>query len=83
MLTIRKRLKTLSLEDNEYSRNDMLEPWVKHQEKKHTVHHRYYHVFNEGELEELITEIQPAPTILEAYYEEGDWVVKFQKPVIS
>ncbi|CAL8115936.1 unnamed protein product [Orchesella dallaii] len=69
--------------DNEFPHNDMLVPWVNHQEKKHTVHHRYYHVFNEGELEELITETQPASKILDAYYEQGNWVVKFQKPVIS
>ncbi|CAL8115946.1 unnamed protein product [Orchesella dallaii] len=69
--------------DNEFPHNDMLVPWVHHQGRKHTVHHRYYHVFNEGELEELITETQPATLILETYFEQGDWVVKFQKPVIS
>ncbi|CAL8146739.1 unnamed protein product [Orchesella dallaii] len=69
--------------DNEFSHNDMLVPWVNHQEKKYAVRHRYYHVFNEGELEELITETQPAPKILEAYYEQGNWVVKFQKLVVS
>ncbi|ODN02324.1 Alkylated DNA repair protein alkB 8 [Orchesella cincta] len=65
--------------DEEFPQNDMLVPWVNHQEKQNTVHHRYYHVFNKGELEELITDLEPAPKILDSYYEQGNWVVKFQK----
>lgn len=65
--------------DSEFPKNDMLVPWVNSQEKQSKVHHRYYHVFTNGELEKLVMEMSPAPKIVDSYYEQGNWVVVMQK----
>lgn len=65
---------------------NMLVPWKPKKcsmsatdESEVTVHHRYYHVFYEGELDELIVENEGH--ILSSYYDEGNWCVLFQKPI--
>ena len=35
--------------------SSFIETAIKSEDKKATIYHRYYHVFKEGELEELIT----------------------------
>ena len=40
--------------------------------------HRYYHVFEEGELEQLILSI-PNLVIEKSYYDQGNWCVIFRK----
>lgn len=62
-----------------FPRNDMLVPWVNVKDQESSVHHRYYHVFNQGELEELVMELDPSPLIVDSYYDQGNWVVKVQK----
>uniref|UniRef100_A0A336M1J7 CSON010319 protein n=1 Tax=Culicoides sonorensis TaxID=179676 RepID=A0A336M1J7_CULSO len=39
---------------------------------------RYYHVFNEGELESLCNEI-PDIKVIKSYYDQGNWCVIFEK----
>lgn len=42
------------------------------------VYYRFYHVFREGELEDLIQQI-PGLQIVKSYYDEGNWCVLLQK----
>lgn len=63
---------------------DMLVPWKEKkscqsavEDSEITIHHRYYHVFYEGELENLVTENEGC--ILSSYYDKGNWCVLFQK----
>ncbi|XP_018591693.1 alkylated DNA repair protein alkB homolog 8 isoform X3 [Scleropages formosus] len=42
------------------------------------VYHRYYHVFREGELEELCRKVRNA-TIETSYYDQGNWCVILEK----
>lgn len=46
--------------------------------KKALVYKRYYHVFKNGELEELIQEI-PELEIEESFYDHANWCVKLKK----
>lgn len=58
---------------SEFKGKDMLVPWKKQEEE--STRHRYYHVFNEGELAEMIRDIAIVePCIVEdEYYDEGNW----------
>jgi len=60
----------------DFEDNDLLVPWVN---KRKGVHHRYYHVFDEGELENLIGEVKVNAKIIESYYDQGNWVVSVLK----
>ena len=40
--------------------------------------HRFYHVFEEGELEKLVTSV-PNLIITNSYYDQGNWCVIFEK----
>jgi len=62
----------------DFRSNDVLVPWLSG-DKTNTVEHRFYHVFDRGELEGLIRELQPPPRILESYYDQGNWCVRLQK----
>ena len=48
------------------------------QNEKSKTLHRYYHVFEEGELEELILSV-PSLVIEKSYYDQGNWCVIFKK----
>lgn len=68
-----------------FKKQDMLVPWKdkksaclpKDAETEYAVHHRYYHVFAEGELENLVSE--NGGRILYSYYDKGNWCVLFEK----
>lgn len=68
---------TLPIHENRtnFSHSDMLVPWKK---KSGECFLRYYHVFREGELAKLCTEI-PAAAIKEVYYDQGNWCVILEK----
>ena len=68
---------------------DLLVPWkttskqqkeITEQEHQATekTFHRFYHVFDEGELENLI-EMVDGLRILQSYYDQGNWCVIFEK----
>jgi hypothetical protein len=42
-------------------------------------HHRYYHVFREGELEGLCGLVLPPVDVVQSYYDEGNWCVVFER----
>ncbi|XP_036149316.1 alkylated DNA repair protein alkB homolog 8 isoform X2 [Monomorium pharaonis] len=68
---------TLPIHENRtnFAHSDMLVPWKK---KSGECFLRYYHVFREGELTKLCTEI-PAAVIKEVYYDQGNWCVFLKK----
>ncbi|KAM9319811.1 tRNA (carboxymethyluridine(34)-5-O)-methyltransferase ALKBH8 [Gastrophryne carolinensis] len=43
-----------------------------------SVHHRFYHVFREGELEALCRKLDDV-TVLQTYYDQGNWCVILEK----
>lgn len=55
--------------------SDMLVPWKKKSGERFL---RYYHVFQEGELAKLCTEVSAA-IIKEVYYDQGNWCVILEK----
>jgi alkylated DNA repair protein alkB family protein 8 len=58
------------------SSSSFIETAIRDEDKKATVYHRYYHVFKEGELEELITEnFSGRLEIRDRYYDHANWVV--------
>lgn len=74
-----------------FEAQDLLVPWhLKGQKKSmdqsteakntpgHPVFHRYYHVFHEGELEELCRQIDNVK-IVRSYYDQGNWCVILEK----
>ena len=40
--------------------------------------HRFYHVFEEGELEAMVSGI-PRTKICDSYYDQGNWCIVFEK----
>ena len=40
--------------------------------------HRFYHVFEEGELEEMVSGL-PSANVCDSYYDQGNWCVVFEK----
>jgi hypothetical protein len=63
----------------DFVQNDVLVPWVNDRDQEKPVHHRYYHVFNEGELEDLVKELETIATVDESYYDQGNWVVRLRR----
>jgi len=58
------------------SSSSFIETAIRDEDKKATVYHRYYHVFKEGELEELIIEnFAGRLEIKDRYYDHANWVV--------
>ena len=53
---------------------------IKDDNKQATVYHRYYHVFKEGEMEQLIMEhFKGKLDIVNRYYDHANWVVELRK----
>lgn len=48
------------------------------EEKKTIVYKRYYHVFKQGELEEIVGEV-PDVSIEESFYDHANWCVRLKK----
>lgn len=65
--------------------NDLLVPWKlnqkKEQENEHKAYLRYYHVFEELELNNLCEQIQNCK-VIDNYYDQGNWCVIFEKTQI-
>lgn len=67
----------------EFNEKDLLVPWNTKQKTDKT-YFRYYHLFSEGELEDLIenacqNENQYQIKIVSSYYDEGNWCVLIKK----
>lgn len=66
----------------EFESQDLLVPWhLKEKSSKQSesqCFHRYYHVFTEGEIEELMSDINNI-RIIKSYYDQGNWCVIFEK----
>lgn len=68
----------------QFAHQDLLVPWklkgksqVQSSDETKTFL-RYYHVFNEGELEKICKEI-PSIKVNESYYDQGNWCIIFEK----
>ena len=82
--------KTLSVHKNRtaFESQDLLVPWhlrQKTQKKEEeqvevvpSVFHRYYHVFRQGELEELCKQVAGIE-LVKSYYDQGNWCVILKK----
>ena len=57
---------------------DLLVPW-KSKDKAGSTYHRFYHVFEEDELKELIESALENVKIKRLYYDQGNWCCIFQK----
>lgn len=72
----------------EFEHNDILVPWKLKNSKQceksgvndqhPTTFLRFYHVFEEGELEQLFHQFTNV-SIVKSYYDQGNWCVIFQK----
>jgi len=67
-----------------FTHNDLLVPWLTNERGGNSgntsqVHHRFYHVFSQGELDDLIKDVSPRPIIEESYYDQGNWCVRLRK----
>lgn len=60
------------------SNNDNLTNNAEDKKKDESVYHRYYHVFKQGELEDLCNRLEGV-SILESYYDKGNWCVILEK----
>ncbi|KAI5633618.1 2OG-Fe(II) oxygenase superfamily domain-containing protein [Phthorimaea operculella] len=78
---------TLPVHENrtQFKHNDLLVPWKlrtknenKLSDKPESTLLRYYHVFEENELESLCKEV-PGLEVENSFYEEGNWCVVFKK----
>ena len=52
-------------------------PWKLRGEEER-VYQRYYHVFQEGELEQLIAKVEGL-RLLASYYDQGNWCAEAEK----
>ena len=78
--TITETSSNCANEDNQIGSFNMSERQTSQQlqnDKSKTLH-RFYHVFEEGELEQLILSI-PNLLIEKSYYDQGNWCVIFRK----
>ncbi len=63
-------------------KSNFIKTAIEDKDKQSTVYHRYYHVFREGELEQLIQQHFEGKLVLEdRYYDHANWVVKLKKVV--
>lgn len=66
----------------QFQQQDLLVPWQLKKSKKSpqngNTFHRFYHVFTEGELETLCSDVGNC-RILNSYYDQGNWAVVLEK----
>ena len=64
----------------QFKAQDVLVPWKTNNEEEGSVKEwkRFYHVFESGELENLI-EDTPGVNVVESYYDQGNWCCIFEK----
>ena len=55
---------------------DNIVPW---NSRDGTIHYRYYHIYNEGMLEEEITRLEPRLVIQDIIYQRGNWYAIVRK----
>lgn len=76
---------TVHVNKTEFKDQDLLVPW--HLRKttsegavgeQKSVFYRFYHVFQEGELEKLVKKVQGV-SLRKSYYDQGNWCVIFAK----
>lgn len=80
---------TLPIHTNrtEFEHTDILVPWKMKKSAKQSPQQqpqsqtflRFYHVFDEGELERMCQQFSTAISIEKSYYDQGNWCVIFQK----
>ncbi|CAH8825370.1 unnamed protein product [Trichobilharzia szidati] len=82
----------LHINGTEFRNTDMLVPWKKKNHKPsvqsddtkdslpESMYGRYYHLFIQGELDDLIAKV-PSLKIEKSFYEQGNWVVHVKKIV--
>ncbi|XP_016979239.2 alkylated DNA repair protein alkB homolog 8 [Drosophila rhopaloa] len=61
----------------EFQQQDVLVPW-KTKDEQRTTYLRYYHVFEEQELENLVAQL-PEVKLVKSYYDQGNHCVIFEK----
>ncbi|XP_044254523.1 alkylated DNA repair protein alkB homolog 8 [Tribolium madens] len=61
-----------------FAHSDVLVPWKLKGEEKSRTFLRFYHVFEEGELEKLCKKIENV-SIVKSYYDQGNYCVEFVK----
>uniref|UniRef100_A0AC34QH53 Alkylated DNA repair protein alkB homolog 8 n=1 Tax=Panagrolaimus sp. JU765 TaxID=591449 RepID=A0AC34QH53_9BILA len=71
--------KTLVIHDGtEFTQKDMLVPWQKADKLTEKPVFRFYHLFDWGELDSIIESVSDLK-ICDSYYEEGNYIVIFEK----
>ncbi|XP_013420002.2 alkylated DNA repair protein alkB homolog 8 [Lingula anatina] len=83
---ISQKILVVHVNRTKFEQPDLLVPWhLKEKEKRDQttvgdskLFHRYYHVFEEGELEVLCQKI-PKVRIVESYYDKGNWCAILMK----
>ncbi|KAI6212197.1 Alkylated DNA repair protein alkB-like protein 8 [Aphelenchoides besseyi] len=60
----------------QFIQQDMLVPWDSSLKNHQQL--RYYHLFNDGEMDEIVQRLNEC-TLLNSVYEQGNWIVEFQK----
>lgn len=83
------QFQTLSFSDNislpvhinrtQFKHKDLLVPWkLKDNSEVESTFLRYYHVFEEGELEDLCSKLNNVE-IINSYYDQGNWCIVIKK----
>ncbi|KAL1377829.1 hypothetical protein pipiens_001510 [Culex pipiens pipiens] len=67
----------------QFQHQDLLVPWKlrdveRNEQEAKVTFLRYYHVFEEGELAKICESIEGV-TVVESYYDQGNWCVEFRK----
>lgn len=73
---------TLPIHTNrtDFEHTDILVPWkLKSPTSQPQTFLRFYHVFDEGELERMCQQFSTVISIEKSYYDQGNWCVIFQK----
>lgn len=60
----------------QFKHQDLLVPWKCKSDQREYL--RYYHVFTEGEIEDLISRVDSV-RVVQRYFDQGNWCVKFEK----
>ena len=61
-----------------FKHSDLLVPWKTKVKNDTKTHLRFYHVFQNGELESLCSRISGI-TIMRSFYDQGNWCIEIQK----
>ena len=76
------RVLSVHVNRTEFQSSDLLVPWHLRDKQSESsskpVFHRYYHVFAQGELEALCSELTNVD-VTQSYYDQGNWCVELTK----